>query len=245
MYTSLDTQGRLSARLLSAQARSACLFFLLLLLFYSRGAYAHGVAEGDKGYIREITGVNIIPFIYLGAKHMVTGYDHLLFLFGVIFFLYKMRDIGLYVSLFAIGHSTTLLIGTFFDISVSAYLIDAIIGLSVVYKALDNLGAFQRWFGVQPNTKLATLIFGFFHGFGLATKIREFEISPDGLFVNLIAFNIGVEIGQLLALSAILIVMSYWRQTASFFRHAYTANVVMMSAGFLLMSYQLCGYILA
>jgi hypothetical protein len=205
----------------------------------------HGVAEGDKGYIQEITGVNIIPFIYLGAKHMVTGYDHLLFLFGVIFFLYKMRDIGLYVSLFAIGHSTTLLIGTFFDISVSAYLIDAIIGLSVVYKALDNLGAFQRWFGVQPNTKLATLIFGFFHGFGLATKIQEFEISPDGLFVNLIAFNIGVEIGQLLALSAILIVMSYWRQTASFFRHAYTANVVMMSAGFLLMSYQLCGYILA
>ncbi len=159
MYTSLDTQGRLSARLLSAQARSACLFFLLLLLFYSQGAYAHGVAEGDKGYIQEITGVNIIPFIYLGAKHMVTGYDHLLFLFGVIFFLYKMRDIGLYVSLFAIGHSTTLLIGTFFDISVSAYLIDAIIGLSVVYKALDNLGAFQRWFGVQPNTKLATLIF--------------------------------------------------------------------------------------
>jgi hypothetical protein len=245
MYTSLDTQGRLSARLLSAQARSACLFFLLLLLFYSQGAYAPGVAEGDKGYIQEITGVNIIPFIYLGAKHMVTGYDHLLFLFGVIFFLYKMRDIGLYVSLFAIGHSTTLLIGTFFDISVSAYLIDAIIGLSVVYKALDNLGAFQRWFGVQPNTKLATLIFGFFHGFGLATKIQEFEISPDGLFVNLIAFNIGVEIGQLLALSAILIVMSYWRQTASFFRHAYTANVVMMSAGFLLMSYQLCGYILA
>ncbi|HAS0917609.1 TPA: HupE/UreJ family protein [Enterobacter asburiae] len=105
MYTSLDTQGRLSARLLSAQARSACLFFLLLLLFYSQGAYAHGVAEGDKGYIQEITGVNIIPFIYLGAKHMVTGYDHLLFLFGVIFFLYKMRDIGLYVSLFAIPQS--------------------------------------------------------------------------------------------------------------------------------------------
>lgn len=245
MNTSLNLQGRLSGGLFSTQARSACLFFLLLLLFYSQGAAAHGVAEGDKGYIQEITGINIIPFIYLGAKHMVTGYDHLLFLFGVIFFLYKMRDIGLYVSLFAIGHSTTLLIGTFFDISVSAYLIDAIIGLSVVYKALDNLGAFQRWFGFQPNTKLATLIFGFFHGFGLATKIKEFEISPDGLFVNLIAFNVGVELGQLLALSAILIIMSYWRQTASFFRHAYTANVVMMSAGFLLMSYQICGYILA
>ena len=229
MNTCLNLQGRLSGGLFSTQARSACLFFILLLLFYSQGAAAHGVAEGDKGYIQEITGINIIPFIYL----------------GVIFFLYKMRDIGLYVSLFAIGHSTTLLIGTFFDISVSAYLIDAIIGLSVVYKALDNLGAFQRWFGFQPNTKMATLIFGFFHGFGLATKIKEFEISPDGLFVNLIAFNVGVEIGQLLALSAILIIMSYWRQTASFFRHAYTANVVMMSAGFLLMSYQICGYVLA
>ena len=245
MFTNLALRGGVYDGLFSARMRSAYLFFVLLLLFYSQGASAHGVAEGDKGYIQEITGINILPFIYLGAKHMVTGYDHLLFLFGVIFFLYKMRDIGLYVSLFAIGHSSTLLIGVFFDISVSAYLIDAIIGLSVVYKALDNLGAFQRWFGFQPDTRLATLIFGFFHGFGLATKIKEFEISPDGLFVNLIAFNVGVEIGQLLALSAILIVMSYWRQTASFFRHAYTANVVMMSAGFLLMSYQLCGYILA
>lgn len=244
MNTSLDMQGRLSGGLLSAQARSACLFFVVIAVLQPwRVCPRRG--GGRQRVHPEITGINIIPFIYLGAKHMVTGYDHLLFLFGVIFFLYKMRDIGLYVSLFAVGHSTTLLIGTFFNISVSAYLIDAIIGLSVVYKALDNLGAFQRWFGFQPNTKLATLIFGFFHGFGLATKIKEFEISPDGLFVNLIAFNVGVEIGQLLALSAILIIMSYWRQTAGFFRHAYTANVVMMSAGFLLMSYQICGYILA
>jgi len=168
---------------------------------------------------------------------MVTGYDHLLFLFVVIFFLYKIRDVGLYVSLFVISHSTTLLLGVFFNIGVSSYLIDAIIGLSVIYKALDNLGAFQRWFGFQPNTRAATLIFGLFHGFGLATKIKEFEISSDGLLVNLIAFNVGVEIGQLLALSGILIVMGFWRQTSSFFRHAYTANVVMMSAGFLLMSY--------
>lgn len=168
---------------------------------------------------------------------MVTGYDHLLFLFVVIFFLYKIRDVGLYVSLFVISHSTTLLLGVFFNICVSSYLIDAIIGLSVIYKALDNLGAFQRWFGFQPNTRAATLIFGLFHGFGLATKIKEFEISSDGLLVNLIAFNVGVEIGQLLALSGILIVMGFWRQTSSFFRHAYTANVVMMSAGFLLMSY--------
>ena len=192
----------------------------LLVLLTSVDAYAHGVAEGDKGFIQESSGVMILPFIYLGAKHMVTGYDHLLFLFGVIFFLYRMKDIGLYVTLFAVGHSTTMLFGVLTGISANAYVIDAIIGLSVVYKALDNLGAFRRWFGIQPDTRLATLIFGFFHGFGLATKILDFEMSDDGLLGNLIAFNVGVEIGQLLALGAILIAMGFWRRTASFARHA-------------------------
>nr|WP_255452518.1 HupE/UreJ family protein [Achromobacter sp. SLBN-14] len=218
---------------------------LTLALLFASNAFGHGVAEGDKGYIQEISGVHLLPFIYLGAKHMVTGYDHLLFLFGIIFFLYKLRDIGLYVSLFAVGHSTTLLLGVYFGTTVSAYLIDAIIGLSVVYKALDNIGAFQRWFGFQPNTKIATLVFGFFHGFGLATKILEYEIARDGLIPNLLAFNVGVEIGQLLALGAILIVMGFWRRSASFLRHAYTANVAMMCAGFMLIGYQLTGYFAA
>ncbi|AKH43520.1 phosphate starvation-inducible membrane PsiE [Altererythrobacter atlanticus] len=183
----------------------------VLLIFLASGAeaWAYNVAEGDKGYIQESSGTLILPFIYLGAKHMVTGYDHLLFLFGVIFFLYRLKDVGIYVTLFAIGHSTTLLFGVLTGITANAYLIDAIIGLSVVYKALDNLGAFQRWFGFQPSTKAATLIFGFFHGFGLATKIIEFEIAEDGLIPNLLAFNVGVEIGQLLALGAILIVMGF------------------------------------
>jgi hypothetical protein len=215
---------------------------LALLMAFGADADAHGVAEGDKGYIQEITGINLLPFIYLGAKHMVTGYDHLLFLFGVIFFLYRLSHIGIYVSLFAIGHSTTLLFGVIFDTNVSSYLIDAIIGLSVVYKALDNLGAYQRWFGFQPNTKLATLVFGLFHGFGLATKIREFDIAPDGLIPNLLAFNVGVEVGQLLALAAILILMGFWRRTDGFWRHAYTANVAMMTAGFMLTGYQLTGW---
>jgi len=218
---------------------------LALLTAFGADALAHGVAEGDKGYIQEITGINLLPFMYLGAKHMVTGYDHLLFLFGVIFFLYMLSHIGIYVSLFAIGHSTTLLLGVIFDTNVSAYLIDAIIGLSVVYKALDNLGAYQRWFGFQPNTKLAPLVFGLFHGFGLATKIREFDIAPDGLIPNLLAFNVGVEVGQLLALAAILILMGYWRRTDSFWRHAYTANVAMMTAGFMLTGYQLTGWFVA
>jgi hypothetical protein len=135
-----------------------------------------------------------------------------------------------------------MLFGVLTGISANAYIIDAIIGLSVVYKALDNLGAFQRWFGFQPNTKAATLVFGFFHGFGLATKIIEFEIAQDGLIPNLLAFNIGVEIGQLLALGAILIVMGFWRRTPSFMRHAFAANVLLMTAGFVLVGYQLAGY---
>ncbi|QJR00991.1 HupE/UreJ family protein [Sphingobium yanoikuyae] len=146
--------------------------FTALAFFVVDVALAHGVAEGDKGYIEETTGPQIGAFLYLGAKHMVTGYDHLLFLFGVIFFLYRMREVASYVTLFAIGHSTTLIAGVLLGTNVSAYLVDAIIGLSVVYKALDNLGAFQRWFGFQPNTKAAVLIFGFFHGFPASPRVR-------------------------------------------------------------------------
>ncbi len=231
------------------QARLYHLFYpllaVILLLAITPDALAHGVPEGDKGFIQESTGVLLMPFIYMGAKHMITGYDHLLFLFGVIFFLYRMKDVGIYVTLFAVGHSITLLWGVLGNVNISSYIIDAIIGFSVVYKALDNLGAFQRWFGYQPDTRAATLLFGLLHGFGLATKIQEFELSPDGLIPNLIAFNVGVEIGQLLALGAILILMGYWRRTASFWRHAYTANVAMMSAGFLLMGYQFIGLIVS
>ncbi|MEQ1691792.1 MAG: HupE/UreJ family protein [Gemmatimonas sp.] len=205
-------------------------------------ALAHGVTAGDKGYIQETFGTRIIPFMYLGAKHMVTGYDHLLFLLGVIFFLYRLKDIGVYVTLFAVGHSLTLLFGVLTGVSVNAYLIDAIVGFSVVYKALDNLGAFKRWLGVQPSTKAATMIFGLFHGLGLATKLLDFEMASEGLVPNLLAFNVGVEIGQLLALSAILIAMAYWRRSTGFMRHAYTANVAIMTSGFLLVGYQLAGF---
>ena len=214
------------------------------MFLWTDSALAHAVAQGDKGYIQEITGIKIIPFIYLGAKHMVTGYDHILFLLGVIFFLYGVKQIALYVSLFAIGHSLTMLAGVYFNFGINSYIIDAIIGFSVVYKALDNLGAFKRWFGFQPNTRVATLIFGLLHGFGHASKIIEYEISADGMVPNLLAFNVGVELGQLLALALILVVMRYWRATASFARQAYAA-VVMMAAGFTLMGFQIAGFVVA
>ncbi|WP_284180221.1 HupE/UreJ family protein [Rhabdaerophilum sp. SD176] len=237
-----ETAPRAAIRL----GRNAVLTFALitLSLFALPGhALAHAVAEGDKGYIQEITGINFIPFMYLGAKHMMTGYDHLLFLAGVIFFLYRLNHIAIYVTLFAIGHSTTMILGVYYNIAISAFIIDTIIGFSVVYKALDNMGAYRRWFGFQPNTKAATFIFGLFHGFGLAAKVQEYQIAQDGLLTNLIAFNLGVELGQLLALGAILIAMSYWRRSDGFWRHAYTANVAMMSAGFILMGMHIAGYV--
>jgi hypothetical protein len=220
------------------------LLFVPALFLLAGVAAAHGVAERDAAYLQQTSGPQVGPFLYLGAKHMVTGYDHLLFLAGVIFFLYRLRDVAAYVTLFAIGHSTTLLAGVLLGTNVSSHLVDAIIGLSVVYKALDNMKAWQCWFGVQPNTKAAVLFFGFFHGLGLATKLQQLAVKPDGLLVNLISFNVGVEIGQILALSGILIIMDYWRRTSSFTRHAFAANAVLMGAGFLLTGYQLAGYFL-
>jgi len=212
------------------------------LLLLAPVALAHGVTGDDKAFLEQNSGRQLLVFAYLGAKHMVTGYDHLLFLFGVVFFLYHMREVATYVTLFAIGHSVTLLYGVLGGVHVNAYLVDAIIGLSVVYKALDNLGAFKRWFGFQPDTRAAVLIFGFFHGFGLATKLQDFELSHDGLVPNLLAFNVGVELGQLFALGAILIAMGFWRRTSAFTRQAFAANAVLMTAGFVLIGYQLTGY---
>ena len=215
---------------------------MALLLVTSGIATAHGVADGDKQFILDNEGAQIGPFIYLGAKHMVTGYDHLLFLVGVIFFLYKLKDVAIYVSMFTVGHSATLLLGVLANIEANAYIIDAVIGLSVVYKGFDNIGGFQRILGFQPNTKAATLIFGLFHGFGLATKLQEFELSGDGLLANIISFNIGVELGQILALGLILVAMGWWRRAESFHKHAFLTNTFLMAGGFILMGYQIAGY---
>jgi hypothetical protein len=205
-------------------------------------ALAHGVAEGDKGFVERSRGAQLVAFAYLGAKHMVTGYDHLLFLFGVIFFLYRMREVALYVTLFAVGHSVTLLYGVLTGTHANPYLIDALIGLSVVYKALDNLGAFERWLGFKPDARAAVSLFGLAHGFGLATKLQEFQLSPEGLVPNILAFNVGVELGQLVALAFMLLAMAYLRRSSRFAANAYAANAALMCAGFVLTGYQLAGY---
>jgi hypothetical protein len=206
---------------------------------------AHGVSGKDAVFLEGLQGRAIIPLMYLGAKHMVTGYDHLLFLVGVIFFLYRLKDVLLYVSLFTIGHSVTLLAGVLGGIHANAYLIDAIIGFSVVYKAFENMDGFRRVFGFQPNTRAAVLIFGLFHGFGLATKLQEFALSQQGLVANIVSFNIGVELGQGLALTFILIALTFWRTRSGFLHHAFATNAIVMACGFMLVGYQLSGYFLA
>ena len=204
-------------------------------------AAAHGVSARDADFVQSIDGVAIAPFLYLGAKHMVTGYDHLLFLVGVIFFLYRLKDVLLYVSLFTLGHSLTLLGGVLGDVRANAHIIDAIIGLSVVYKAFENMGGFER-LGFRPNTRAAVTVFGLFHGFGLATKLQEFALPQNGLVANIVSFNVGVELGQLLALTAILIALTYWRTKRGFLSHAFATNTALMAGGFILMGYQLTGY---
>jgi hypothetical protein len=211
-------------------------------LLFSTAAFAHNVSQRDAGFVATIDGVAVGPFMYLGAKHMFTGYDHLLFLVGVIFFLYRMKDVIQYVSLFTIGHSVTLLVGVLADVQANAYIVDAIIGLSVVYKAFENMGGFERFLGFRPNTRAAVMVFGLFHGFGLATKIQELSVSRNGLLTNMISFNVGVEIGQVAALTFILILLGYWRSRPAFLRHAFAANTALMTGGFILMGYQLAGY---
>lgn len=218
-----------------------CLAVLPLGLL-ATGAYAHGIGGADAAFVASANGAQIAPFLYLGAKHMMTGYDHLLFILGVIFFLYRLSHVALYVTLFSLGHSITLLAGVLGGIHANAYLVDAVIGLSVAYKAFDNLGGFKTWFGIEPNQKWAVLIFGLFHGFGLATKLQEFKLSSNGLLANMIAFNVGVEIGQLLALSIMLGCVLWWRRTAGFQRQATLANAAILTAGLILMGYQLSGY---
>jgi hypothetical protein len=214
---------------------------MMLTALMAAAVDAHGVSSKDARYLLSLDGAAPVPLLYLGAKHMVTGYDHLLFLVGVIFFLYRTKDILLYVSLFTVGHSLTLLGGALGGVRANAFLVDAVIGLSIVYKGFENMGGF-RALGWQPNTRAAVFAFGLAHGFGLATKLQEYALSRTGLLTNIVSFNGGVEIGQFLALSAVLLILGYWRTRHGYLRHAYATNAVLMVAGFVLTGYQLTGY---
>jgi hypothetical protein len=206
-------------------------------------ALAHGVSSRDASFVAAVQGVNFWPFTYLGAKHMVTGYDHLAFLAGVIFLLHRLRDVALYASLFAIGHSITLLTAVLLGYRANPYIVDAVIGLSVVYKGFENIDGFRNW-RWRMDPRAAVLGFGLVHGLGLATKLQELQLSRAGLATNLVAFNFGVELGQLAALSIMVLLFSLWRGTAGFRPSIYPANVALITVGLLLFGYQIAGYLL-
>ena len=245
VFDDKTTGSRVLRRVRGAHTTQPIFLLLLwMLLFVATYAWPHNVSDRDAEFVLQNEGGNVLPFMYLGAKHMVTGYDHLLFLFGVIFFLYRMKEIALYVTLFAVGHSLTLLLGVMGQWQVDAHAIDALIGLSVVYKAFENLGGFQTVFGAQPNLKLAVWIFGLIHGMGLSSKLQQLKLSEEGLMPNLLAFNVGVEIGQLCALALMLLVMAWWRSRNVFLQSAVSANTALMAAGFVLMEIQLAAWII-
>ena len=204
-------------------------------------ALAHGVSSRDAEFVAGVEGVHFLPFAYLGAKHMVTGYDHLLFLAGVIFLLRRLKDVVVYASLFALGHTITLLGAVLLGLQANPYIVDAIIGLSVVYKGFENIEGF-RHLAWRLDPRGAVFGFGLVHGLGLATKLQDLRLSANGLAANLVGFNLGVELGQLAALSVMVLLFAGWRNTRSFQPAVVPANIALMAAGFMLFGYQLAGY---
>ena len=211
--------------------------------FVSVTAFAHGVNDADK--LKLVSGGNI-DYIELGATHMLTGYDHLLFLFGVIFFLSKFKDVVKFITAFTLGHSITLILGTFFEIKADYHLIDAVIALSVCYKGFENLGGFQKYLKMKsPNLAAAVFVFGLIHGFGLSTRLQQLPLGDDGLIWKILSFNVGVELGQIIALSVMLFAISKWRKTESFTRFSSAANLLLIFAGLVLFVFQIFGFMAA
>lgn len=219
------------------------IFILCSLFLLTATAYAHGISEADKAAM--LNGGNL-QYIWLGATHMLSGYDHLLFLFGVIFFLTNTKDILKFVTVFTIGHSITLIFATFMGINANYYLIDAVIAISVIYKAFDNNRGFPEYFGVKsPNILVMVLLFGLIHGFGLSTRLQQLPLGDQGsdMLLRIVSFNVGVEVGQVIALIAMLVVLTGLRKLENFKRYSKISNHFLMFLGFLLLLMQLHGYL--
>lgn len=223
-----------------AVVTTAAFLVTALMSFFSR-AEAHGISEASKETMAD---GGTLEYIWLGAEHMVTGYDHLLFLFGVIFFLTGFRDVVRFITAFTLGHCITLLGATLAGVTANAYLIDAVIALSVIYKGFENLGGFEKKLGIRaPNLLAMVFVFGLIHGFGLSTRLQELPLGDHGLVGRILAFNVGVEFGQVAALTVMLGFFKLWRSTESFKRFSNVANTLLVLAGTGLFVYQVNGYL--
>ena len=214
----------------------------ILLMLTSSSVWAHGISEADK---QAMLDGSYLKYIWLGCTHMLTGYDHLLFIFGVIFFLATFKDIVRFISVFTLGHCITLVFATFFKITMNYYIIDAVIAVSVMYKGFENIDGFKKYFSWQPPSLLKMVFgFGLIHGFGLSTRLQQLPLGDDkiSMLYRILSFNIGVEVGQIVALSIMLILLKGWRKTASFSKFAYAANVALIAGGIFLFNMQIHGY---
>jgi len=201
---------------------------------------AHGVSSADQEILDN---GGLLAYIYVGAKHMVTGYDHLLFLAGVIFYLSGFKDIVRFITVFTIGHSITLIGATYLGIKANEHLIDAVIALSVLYKGFENLGGFEKQLKIKsPNLLLMVFIFGLIHGFGLSTRLQSFEVGTAQFLPKIVSFNIGVELGQIVALIPIVLIISKWQGKKSYDAFYKAANYYLIIAGIGLFIYQMYGY---
>ena len=212
---------------------------IFLIPIFSGLIFSHGISESDK---TEIIHGSLIDYVYLGAKHMITGYDHILFLIGVLFFLTNYRDIVKFVTAFTVGHSITLIIATLFKISANYYLIDAVIAFSVIYKGFENLDGFKKWLHKNPpNLILMVFIFGLIHGFGLSTRLQQLNLTDHNLIYSILSFNVGVELGQISALLIVFPLLLLIRRE-SFKKISVLLNWGLIFLGMLLLIYQLNGY---
>lgn len=218
------------------------LLFVFLNLLTATVGFCHGMSDSDKSAIIE---AGYQEYLFLGAKHMLTGYDHLLFLFGVMFFLTRFKEIFLFISAFTVGHCITLISATLLGIQADYHLIDAVIALTVIYKGFDNLDGFKKWIGISaPNLLGMVFAFGLIHGFGLSTRLQQLPLGEGGfpLVLRILSFNVGVEIGQILALLVMAMILATWRESSTFKAFGKVANAGLMFIGFILFMFQLHGY---
>lgn len=212
----------------------------VLLVLAAQDAFAHGISEAARQRMLE---GGLLQYLWLGAEHMLTGYDHLLFIFGVVFFLAGARDILKYITAFTLGHSVTLIFATFYGITANYFLVDAVIALSVCYKGFDNVDGFRRYLNVKAPTLVYVIFaFGLVHGFGLSTRLQQLPLGESGLLLRILSFNVGVEVGQVIALLVMVALLSGWRKAASFEAFSKVSNYGLIAVGFLLLIMQLHGY---
>ncbi|MCI5083318.1 MAG: HupE/UreJ family protein [Saprospiraceae bacterium] len=211
-----------------------------ILIFCPLLLLAHGVSEADQ---ETLSDGGLLAYIFVGAKHMVTGYDHLLFLTGVIFYLSGFKDIVRFITAFTIGHSITLIFATYWGIKADEHLIDAVIALSVLYKGFENLGGFEKLFKVaSPNLLMMVFIFGLIHGFGLSTRLQSFDLGGGQFLAKIVCFNIGVELGQILALIPIVFIITRWKAWKSYDSFYKAVNYYLIVAGIFLFLFQMYHY---